>query len=359
MLVRRIRHEPKRVMLFKSSEDRIGDIILMTGVVPYYRKLFPNATLEVLCNDESVSIMRATNVFDAVWPRTLLSSNKRPAWSNAGRTDLFISLRRTVNLDDEMWLDSFKPVRAIGFSGDLLTHRVSILPRYREKLDVECKLADDGGGSNLHDLEVHRKMLSVLGSNVDIDALQPVLPESYADLSIADALIENYKPAERSFYVCCPFGTQPIRLYDSDQWRQVFAALAPCVIAVCGTDKDGLKVLELIAKPIAGVTFVSLAGQTSLPQLAGLLLRADVVLAAESGPMHMAIALKRPLVAVCGRGHYGRFVPYPYAIPKTVFLFADCEHSGCGWSCFSDKAACINNIQPTEIVSAIKRVLRG
>lgn len=301
-------------------------------------------------------MMQATDSFDAVWPRLLLSSKGRPVWSNTARADLFLSLRRTVNPNDEMWLDSFKPVRAISFSGDLLTHRVSVLPSYKKKLDVECKLPDDGGASNLHELDVQRKMLSRLGVEVDVEALHPVLPESYADFSMVDMLLDLYKPDKIPFYVCCPFGSHPQRFYGVDRWHEVVEKLAPCVIAVCGTEKDGLRVLELTAKPIAGVTAVNLAGQITLPQLAGLLLRADVVLAAESGPMHMAIALKRPLVAVCGRGHYGRFVPYPYAIPKTVFLFADCEHSGCGWKCFSNQAACINRVEPADVVDAVRKI---
>lgn len=359
ILVRRIRRQRMRIMIYKSQEDKIGDMILMTGVVPHYRRLFSDATLEMVCNDESVAMMQATGVFDAVWPRSLLSSKGRPRWTNAGRVDLFISLRRTVAPSDAMWMDSFRPVRAFGFLGDLLRHCVSILPRYRKKLDEICELPDDRGESNLHELDVQRKMLSQLGIDFPVESLCPRIPEAYSDSSVAETVECVYNLADKPFYICCPCGSQPIRSYGAENWHPVFAALAPCVVAVCATGKDWREVLELTAKPIEGVIFINLAGQTTLQELSGLFQRADAVLAVESGPMHLAVAMERPLVAVCGRGHYGRFVPYPYAISNAEFLFSDCEHSGCAWKCLFPRTVCITNIEPAEVVAAVRRVSRS
>lgn len=354
--VRRMTRARKRVMLYKSKSDFVGDMILMTGVVPHYRKLFPDATLEIVCNDVAVDLMQKADVFDAVWPMSRLSYKGRPSWLNAGRCDTVISLRRTTSPLDEQWLRSFLPVRAVGFSGDVLNHRTGKLPSYRKLLERECELPDDGGGSVLHELDVQRKMLSMLGMDLPIEALKPRIPDAFVDHSVTAELESLYDLAKKPFYVCCPCGTNAIRSYGTQNWRRVFSGLAPCVVALCATGKDWRDMLGLVAEPIDGVTFVNLAGQTSLPQLAGLLCRADVVLAVESGPMHMAIALDRPLVAICGRGHYGRFVPYPYQNPNAMFLFADCEHSGCNWHCHAEKAACINRIEPVDVCDAVGKV---
>lgn len=357
IFARRMTRVRKRVMLFKSKSDFIGDMVLMTGVVPHYRRLFPDATLEMVCNDVAVDLMQATNVFDAVWPMSRLSRKGRPSRLNAGRSDVFISLRRTVSPSDFKWMSSFPPVKAMGFAGDVLHHRIGKLPEYRKLLARACELSDDGGVSALHELDVQRKMLSMLGMEVPIESLRPKIPESYVDHSIAQELERLYGLDAAPFYVCCPCGSQAIRSYAVENWRRVFAGLAPCVAAVCATGKDWRDVLALMAEPPEGVTFVNLAGQTNLPQLAGLLCRADAVLSVDSGPMHMAIALERPLVAVCGRGHYGRFVPYPYEIPNARFLFGDCEHAGCNWNCHAETAACINRIDPAEVCDAVRKVV--
>lgn len=357
--VRRMTHARKRIMLYKSKLDFLGDMILLTGVVPHYRKLFPDAILEIVCNDDGVDLMRAMGVFDAVWPMSQLSREGRPSWLNAGRSDLFISLRRTVSPADLMWMRNFRPTRTIGFTGDLLTHRVAKLSAYKELLSCECELPDDGGGSALHELDVQRKMLSTLGKDLPVEALRPRIPDAYADRSVAEAVERLYNLGDTPFYLCCPCGSQPIRSYAPEKWHRVFAELAPCVVAVCATGKDWREVLGLTAMPIDGVAWVNLAGQTTLPQLAGLMLRADAVLSVESGPLHMAVGLGRPLVGVCGLGHVGRFVPYPFEIHNAEFLFGDCEYRGCGWKCFSDAAVCIKGLDPGAIVAAVRRVTKS
>jgi len=58
---------------------------------------------------------------------------------------------------------------------------------------------------------------------------------------------------------------------------------------------------------------LNVAGTTSLPQLTALLARADVLLANDTGPLHLAVALGRPVVApytctkVSRNGPYGQF----------------------------------------------------
>lgn len=55
---------------------------------------------------------------------------------------------------------------------------------------------------------------------------------------------------------------------------------------------------RLLTRAIAAaIPALDLAGRTSLPQLAALLARANVVLANDSGPLHLAAALGRPIVA--------------------------------------------------------------
>src|SRR5260370_8963605 len=47
----------------------------------------------------------------------------------------------------------------------------------------------------------------------------------------------------------------------------------------------------------------NLAGKTSLPQLAALLQRADILITGDSGPIHIAGAVGTPLIAIHGPTH--------------------------------------------------------
>lgn len=65
------------------------------------------------------------------------------------------------------------------------------------------------------------------------------------------------------------------------------------------------------SEPIADERLVNLTGQTGIAQLPELLNAADCVVSNDSGPMHLAAALGRPLVTLFGPTAPERFGPYP------------------------------------------------
>jgi lipopolysaccharide heptosyltransferase I len=68
-------------------------------------------------------------------------------------------------------------------------------------------------------------------------------------------------------------------------------------------------------------------GRTTLPQLAALLARADVMLANDTGPLHLAVALGRPVVApyTCTRVHLtGPYGAAHRAVETTVWCRGSC-----------------------------------
>jgi ADP-heptose:LPS heptosyltransferase len=70
--------------------------------------------------------------------------------------------------------------------------------------------------------------------------------------------------------------------------------------------------MPLTAQLAKQLNLLNLTGATTLPQLAALLAQADVVLANDSGPLHLAAALGRPVVApytcttIARHGPYGQ-----------------------------------------------------
>jgi ADP-heptose:LPS heptosyltransferase len=80
----------------------------------------------------------------------------------------------------------------------------------------------------------------------------------------------------------------------------------------------------------------NLAGRTSLRQLVALLERADLVIANDSGPMHIASALARPLVTIFGptnplrTGPYGRLDTVTrLPLPCSPCYARRCSHTSC------------------------------
>jgi len=92
---------------------------------------------------------------------------------------------------------------------------------------------------------------------------------------------------------------------------------------------------ELISDAADGTSIVDMTGKTDLPGLMNLLKSAALVVSNDTGPMHLAIGLQTPTVAIVGGGHFGSFIPYPdHATPENVrFVYEkmDCYH--CFWRC--------------------------
>jgi len=70
------------------------------------------------------------------------------------------------------------------------------------------------------------------------------------------------------------------------------------------------------APPAAGPRFIDTAGRTGLAELIALVAAARLVVANDSGPMHLAAALGRPVVALFGPSSPARFGPYPPGDPN-------------------------------------------
>ena len=86
----------------------------------------------------------------------------------------------------------------------------------------------------------------------------------------------------------------------------------------------------------ARVGGINLAGKTSLRQLAALIDRADLVIANDSGPMHIAAAMNKPLVTLFGPTNPVRTGPYRREdsvlrvdIPCSPCYSRKCSHQSC------------------------------
>jgi ADP-heptose:LPS heptosyltransferase len=152
--------------------------------------------------------------------------------------------------------------------------------------------------------------------------LQPRLPVTEADLAASREVVPE---DPRRLVVVHPGATDPRRCYPEDRLGRIGRALADRgarVVVVAG-ESERAKADEVVRG--FGGEVESVVGGLSLPGLVGLLARADLVLANDSGPRHIAAALGTPTVAVFTYANLADVAP----LQRTWHRVLVSWHGGC------------------------------
>ena len=91
-----------------------------------------------------------------------------------------------------------------------------------------------------------------------------------------------------------------------------------------------------------------------LPLLAGLLKESLLYVGNDTGALHIAGAVGRPVVGIFGGGHWPRFRP---AAAQAVSIVQPLPCFGCNWDCHFGDGPCVKTIPAFDVVQGIERVL--
>lgn len=186
-------------------------------------------------------------------------------------------------------------------------------------------------------------------------------PRLQSDPDNVEAALEEFNLGiERRILAICPgaeFGV-------AKQWpAQHFATTCKAKIEdgwnvwIFGSKKDA-EVAEEISASLSDVqrkNCVSLAGRTSLAQAIDLLSVAEAVVSNDSGLMHIAAALDKPVVAL-----YGSTSPdfTPPLSDKSKLLFTDIDCRPCFQrECPLEHKKCLTELEPAMAITAIEELV--
>ena len=143
-------------------------------------------------------------------------------------------------------------------------------------------------------------------------------------------------PAER-------FAMLADRLAGEGGWRVV-------LVAGAGERDQAAEVSAMSKRP-----HLDLSGQTTLPQLAAVLRRAALLVTNDSGPMHLAVAVGTPVVALFGPTEPRAVGPYG---PGHMVLWKAVDCSSCTRQHCVRDLACLTAITVEEVCAAVESIRR-
>lgn len=189
------------------------------------------------------------------------------------------------------------------------------------------------------------------------DARQLVVSVDAESKAASDALLAASGIAADGPVLAVNVGaTRPQKRWFAASFALALDGLAdtPCILVGSGEEDIALAadVLRLTqrARP------VNLVGKTSVKTLAAVLQRCDLLLSADSGPMHLATAVGTPTLALFGSTDPAVTGPFDTR-SEAIYKALPCAPCGNHPTC-EGRYDCLRAITPDEVVLAARRLLR-
>jgi ADP-heptose:LPS heptosyltransferase len=162
------------------------------------------------------------------------------------------------------------------------------------------------------------------------------------------------------YAVLVPGSREKNKIWDADNFISVIKEVQKhshiaWIIAGSKDEKERcIYIAERLSSSFARVH--NTAGSTTLRELSAIIAGATLLLANDTGPVHIAAAVGTSTVCVLGGWSYGRFYPYP-GNPLTMAVTNKLPCFNCHMHCILDEEECITKISTTDVVDAVIRLL--
>jgi heptosyltransferase I len=373
--------EFRRILLIKLSA--LGDVVHSIPIVHKLRRRYPSAEIDWLVRPAFADLIadhpavsnaiafprrRWTGPWREQWPR-LAGLAQLVSLLRARRYDLVIDLQGQLR-SALLTLATGAPVR-IGFDRP----RPELRRASKRELPAEAwkhcwQGAREGAWMayshrialptiDLHAVDRYLCLGPMLGLDPDPPDFSFIIPADA--VARVEALLPGHGMGGPLDASAAPIVLAPSTRWETKHWRSQgfcdvarhFAAKGRAVVLVGSAEERAA--LETIAAAAPGT--LNLAGCTSVPELAALLRRCAVCVSNDSGPMHLAVALGRPVVSMFGPSDPLWIGPYrhPDAVVSAGVACSPCylrELSRCPYD-----HACMRQISSETVIARVEATL--
>jgi len=185
----------------------------------------------------------------------------------------------------------------------------------------------------------------------------PVAAEDVANEILAD---RNLRPNEFVAVFVGGLVNVPIKAWPNAAFAQLVRWLQeeeelPVLLLGHETEAGEIEEVNLRLKQLGGSAPPIWVGRDGeIPVLAALLTQARLYVGHDTGAMHIAAALGRPVVGIFGGGHWPRFRAVG---ARVISVVQPLPCFGCRWDCHFGNAPCIKTITAKEVIGAVEMAL--
>lgn len=338
----------RRILLIKPSA--LGDVIHTLPLLKALRKHFPEARISWVIKEDLRNLLEGNPYLERTFPFD------GRVWKNPTSTRRIVqNFSRLIREIQRERFDLALDLQGLFRSG-LIAYLSGAacragFARARELSPIFYNLKVPGPQMELHAIDRYQRFLSHLG----IEATEIDFPIAFtdADRGHARSLLKagaHGKRIRRWVFL------NPGATWESKRWpTERFARLGDELqkrydvrVALIGGPGD-IPLAEEIESRMASAPLV-LAGKTTLRQLAALFREGTLLITNDSGPMHMAVAMGTPVLALFGPTSPNRTGPYGKGhrvLQRKELSCVPCFKKRC-----PEGGECLRDIETEEVLEA-------
>ncbi|MEK6732934.1 MAG: lipopolysaccharide heptosyltransferase II [Candidatus Omnitrophota bacterium] len=334
----------KRILIV--NVNWLGDTLFATPLIRAVRETYPDSYIAILTHPRCYGMLEGNPHINEI-----IIYNEKKEHKNLLRRFSIISYLRAKNFDTAFILKkSFsrtilllfsKIPQRIGYgskrAGFMLTKRVSSPHKPMHKVDYFLRLAEAAG------ISAKNKNYEIAISSKNMDDAENVLKDVGLEGRKFIALNAggNWNPKRWPVSNFAELGEEIINKFKTP-------------VVLTGADKD-ISLAEDIAGLMKHKPYI-LCGKTDLKTLGAIFKKAICAVSNDSGPMHLAAAVKAPLVAIFGPTSPELTGPYGDGIRKVLH-----KDIGCKIPCYDLKCKdnrCIKAVTVEDVIEAINEIIK-
>jgi heptosyltransferase II len=334
----------KRILIV--NVNWVGDVIFSTPFIRAVREAYPDAYIACLihprCREmlEDNPRLNELIVYDEEYAhKSLLGKARLVMALRKGHFDTAFILHRSFTKALLTLLAGIK--ERIGYS---TKNRRSILTKSIEEPESE-----------LHKVEYFLDLAWAAGLKPKDNSYEFFVKDTDKS-SIKEFLAKNAITDEDKVAVICPGGNWDPKRWPKDNFAKLSDHLVDefgMKVVIAGARKD-IHLAEDIKKRMNNLPVIA-CGKTTLKELGALMARADLVLANDTGPMHIAVAMGAKVIALFGPTSPKLTGPYGKGNYKVIARQDECDIPCYDISCKDFR--CMDAIKVEDVLIVVRQIL--
>lgn len=330
----------------------IGDLIMASPAIRALRRRYPDAYIAILCLVRSKDLIRSCPYIDELFVFNENLLLPRAVWRNLCT---IIRIRKkifdiAINL---YYLYSMKGALKMKFLLLLIKAKKTLGRDTNGKGPFYDIKIDDSLSWRKHHVECIMDVVMILdckGSNYAQEVWISEEDEKYIQEFLNKASL-----SKKQFIIGInPGANRPSRCWPVENFAQVADTLAErynAKIVITGSQRE-MKLAARLSNMMKAKPIIT-TGRFSLSQLSGFIKRCNLYITNDTGPMHIANALERPLIAIMGPGPLELS---PYNRKNCIIVRKKVECSPC-YKFYCKSLVCLKIIPPADVLNAVDALL--